>query len=122
MNTNFNVLNRIKKTNLYVEKLIMNFPKKEYILKNNLEKSMFRTIELVFTCNIQDSLRIKEKFFKDLVVELAMINYYVEFAYERKFVSKKQREVVGKYLIEIRKMIYGVIQNERNKLSKDNNA
>ena len=100
----------------------MNFPKKEYILKNNLEKSMFRTIELVFTCNIQNSFRIKEKYFKDLVVELAMINYYVEFAYERKFVSKHQREVVAKYLIEIRKMIYGVIQNERNKLSKDNNA
>ena len=122
MNENFNVLNRIKKTNLYMEKLIMNFPKKEYILKNNLEKSMFRTIELVFTCNIQNSFRIKEKYFKDLVVELAMINYYVEFAYERKFVSKHQREVVAKYLIEIRKMIYGVIQNERNKLSKDNNA
>lgn len=121
MNTNFNVLNRIKKTNLYVEKLIMNFPKKEYILKNNLEKSMFRTIELVFTCNIQDSLRIKEKYFKELIIELAMINYYIEFAYERKFVSKHQREVVAKYLIEIRKMIYGVIQSERDKISSGNN-
>lgn len=116
MNTNFNILNKMKKTNLYIENLIKNFPKKEVILKNNLEQSMFKAIELIFTYNIQTTFRIKEKYIKDFIIEISMLNYYIEFSYERKFISKHQRDVVGRYLIEIRKMIYGVIQNDKTKI------
>ena len=45
-----------------------------------------------------------------------MLNYYIELSYERKFISKHQRDVVGRYLIEIRKMVFGVIQNEKDKV------
>lgn len=116
MNNNFNLLNKMKKTNLYIESLIKNFPKKEFVLKNNLEKSMFKTIELIFTYNLQSTFRLKEKYLKDLIVELSMLNYYTELCYERKFISKHQRDVVGRYLIEIRKMVFGVIQNEKDKV------
>lgn len=116
MNTNFNILNKMKKTNLYIENLIINFPKKEFVLKNNLEKSMFKTIELIFTYSVQSTYRVKEKYLKDLIIELSMLNYYIELSYERKFISKHQRDVVGRYLIEIRKMVFGVIQNEKDKV------
>ena len=33
MNTNFNILNKIKKIHEYINKLIINFPKKEYTVK-----------------------------------------------------------------------------------------
>ena len=116
MNNNFNLLNKMKKTNLYIESLIKNFQKKEFVLKNNLEKSMFKTIELIFTYNVQATFRLKEKYLKDLMVELSMLNYYIELAYEQKYISKHQRDVVGRYLIEIRKMVFGVIQNEKDKV------
>ena len=86
----FKVINFIREFIVYIDKYLVNFPKKEIVLKNNLEQSMFKTIELIFTYNIQNSLRIKEKYLKDLVVELSMINYYMELCYEKKYISKHQ--------------------------------
>lgn len=77
---------------------------------------MFKTIKLIFTYNVQSTYRVKEKYLKDLIIELSMLNYYIELSYERKFISKHQRDVVGRYLIEIRKMVFGVIQNEKDKV------
>ncbi len=116
MNTNFNILNKATKTNQYVEKLLVNFPKKEIVLKNNLEKTMFSIIETIFSYNIQTSGRIKEKYLKDLLVHLSMLNYYIYLSFDKKYISKHQSEVVGRYLIEIRKMVYGVIRSENDSI------
>ena len=64
MNTNFNILNKIKRLNVYLDKLIINFPKKETVLKNRLENCMFSLIELIFSYEIQSVYRIKEKYLK----------------------------------------------------------
>jgi len=104
------------KTNNYVDKLIINFPKKEVVLKNRLEECMFSLIELIFSYEIQNVYRIKEKYLKDMLIKLSMFNYYINFSYEKKYISKRQSQVVGRYLVEIRKMIYGVIRSEANKV------
>lgn len=116
MNANFNILNKIKRLNVYLDKLIINFPKKETVLKNRLENCMFSLIELIFSYEIQSVYRIKEKYLKDMLIDLSMINYYIEISYERKYISKRQSEVVGRFLVEIRKMIYGVIRSESTKV------
>ncbi len=116
MNTNFNLLNMVTKTNQYVDKLIVNFPKREVVLKNRLENCMFSLVELIFSYEIQNVSRIKEKYLKDMLIQLSMFNYYINFSYERKYISKRQSHVVGRYLVEIRKMIYGVIRSEKNKV------
>ena len=116
MNTNFNILNKTKKIHEYINKLIVNFPKKEYILKNNIETSMYEMIRSIFSCNIQDSFRIREKYLKDFLIELSMLNYYMEISYQKKYISKRQSDVVGRAFIELRKMLYGVIRNESDSL------
>ncbi len=75
MNSNFNLLNDVRKLNQYVEKLIVNFPKREIVLKNRLEECMFSLVEYIFAYEIQSTFRIKEKYLKDMLVKLSMYNY-----------------------------------------------
>lgn len=108
MNYNFYLLSKTKKTINYVSKILINFPNKEYVLKNNIEKCMYDMIECIFSYQVNDSNRIKLKCLKDFLVKLSMVNYYIDISLEKKFISKKQHESVGKFLAEIRKIAYGV--------------
>ena len=49
MNSNFVLLNNTKKTIAYINKQIINYPKSEVVLKQNIEKNMYELIELIFS-------------------------------------------------------------------------
>lgn len=112
MNYNFKVLNNTYKTINYINKLLVNYPKKELILKNNIEKNNYEWIESIFAFNINDSWRIKEKHLKDILIKLSMCEFYIKISYEKKIISKKKFIVVGNYLLEIRRMVYGLKKRE----------
>ena len=76
MNYNFHLLNKTQRVNSYVTKLLVNYPKSSYVLKNNIEKTMYEMMENIFAYNINDTMRIKQKFLKDFLVKLAMFDYY----------------------------------------------
>ena len=70
MNSNFSLLNNSKKTIAYINKQLINYPKNEVLLKQNIEKTMYEIIELIFSYSINDIERIKLKFLKDLIMIL----------------------------------------------------
>ena len=72
---------------------------------------MYNLIELIHYVNINTG-RVKEKYLKDFVIKLSMLDYYALVSYKKKYISKHQREVIGRFLVEIRKISYGVIRNE----------
>ena len=41
-----------------------------------------------------------------------MLNFYMEVSFNNKYISKRQYEVVGRFLVEIRKITFGVIRSE----------
>ena len=40
-----------------------------------------------------------------------MIDFYTNMSYELKIITKKQVEVLGRNIIEIRKMAYGLVKS-----------
>lgn len=112
MNYNFKVLNNSYKTINYINKLLINFPKKEVVLKNSIEKNCYDLIENIFAYNINDTIRIKDKYLKDILVKLSMLEFYIRVSFDKKMISRHQFEVIGKFLIEIRKMVYGLRRKE----------
>ena len=52
MNSNFSLLNNSKKTIAYINKQLINYPKSEMVLKQNMEKNMYEIIELIFSYSI----------------------------------------------------------------------
>ena len=89
MNSNFALLNNSKKTIAFINKQLINYPKSEVVLKQNIEKNMYEIIELIFSYSINDVERIKIKYLKDLIIKLSMLDFYIATSFEKRIISKK---------------------------------
>ena len=112
MNSNFALLNNTKKTIAFINKQLINYPKSEVVLKQNIEKNMYEIIELIFSYSINDVERIKIKFLKDLIIKLSMLDFYIATSFEKRIISKKKFESTSMFIVEIRKIAYGLVRNE----------
>ena len=112
MNSKFILLSKTNKTIEYYTKIFNNFPKKESLLKQCIESDLYELIENLFAYNINDSDRIKTKYLKDFVVKLSMLDFYTKIGYKKKILSKRQFEVICRYIIEARKIAYVLIKGE----------
>lgn len=105
------IISKIKKTISYIDNVLVNFPKTEYILKNNISSNFYDLLELVYKANIH-----KDVFFmKESIVKIRMIEYYIKISLNKKIISFKKYENIGKYLLEINKMINMWALNEKIK-------
>ena len=111
MNSNFALLNNSKKTINYINKQLINYPKSEVVLKQNIEKTMYEIIELIFSYSINDIERIKIKYLKDLIIKLSMLDFYIATSFGKRIISKKKFESTSLFIIEIRKITYGLVKN-----------
>ena len=89
----------------------MNYPGKEIVLKQNIQRTLYELVEYIYSYSINQVIRVKEKYLKDFIVKLAMIDFYTNMSYELKIITKKQVEVLGRNIIEIRKMAYGLVKS-----------
>lgn len=113
MNYNFKILNNTYKTINYINKLLINYPKKEVVLKHNIESNCYELIESIFAYNINETWRIKEKYLKDVLIKLSMLDFYIRVSYDKKILSRHQLDVVCRFMIEIKKMVYGLKKKEK---------
>lgn len=112
MPSNFILLNNTKKTINYIQKQLINYPKSERVLKDNIEKNMYELMELIFFYRLNDVSRIRMKYLKDIVVKLSMLDYYIMVSFEKRIISKKKMESTSMFIIEIRKIVYGLMKSE----------
>lgn len=112
MNSNFFLLNKCYQTIEYYNRLLINYPKTEILLKQNIEKNYYEMIENLFSYNINSTDRIKQKYLKDFLVKVSMLDFYTRISNLKKVISKRQYEVIGNRITELRKMAYGLVKNE----------
>lgn len=78
------------------------FPKKEIIFKNRLIDTSFLFLEELYIYNYQ-----KEKI-ENLFKDIAMLNYYIEYAYKKRIISHKINQELTNKLSLILKLLYGI--------------
>lgn len=105
------IVTKIKKTIEYVDKVLINYPKVEYILKNNIISTFYFLLENVYRSNIYKDT----KYMKESIVNIKMIEYYIKISLDKKIISFKKFDNIGKYLLEINKMINSWMINEKNR-------
>ncbi len=110
MNSDFILLNKTYQTNDYVSKIIINFPKKEVVLNHHIEEVIYKMVECLFAFNINDSSRIKDKYLKDYLVHLSMLNFYMYQALNKKYISVKQAQSIGKICVDLKKITYTLLK------------
>lgn len=114
MNSNFILLNKTYQTIDYINKLLINFPKKEVILKQYLEKNMYNAIENLFLFNINDMNRKKDKNIKDYIVNISMLNYLIQESFLKKYISYKQSIALSKYLLALKNIAFKIMKGLTN--------
>ena len=110
MNSDFILLNKTYQTNDYIYKILINFPKKDMVLRNYLENCLYKLVENLFAFNINDTLRIKEKYLKEYLINLSMINYLIHQAFLKKYISYKQSTKVGSILLDLKKIAFTIMK------------
>ena len=107
----FLVIDKVKKTIFYINNILDNFPKKNIELKTNISNSLYSMLECIYLANIGID-RDNNK--KKCIVKLELIDFYVLLMYRNMIISKKKYEGISLHLLEIKKMLYGWI-NEKSK-------
>lgn len=106
------IITKLKKTILYIDKTIENYPKNYNIIKNNIEINIYNILELTYKC-IYNKDRIDILY--EILVKIKMLDFYLRLCLDKKIINYKKYINICTYLNEITKMIFGWIKNEKKK-------
>ena len=100
-----------RKTINYIVKNTDNFPNKYIVLKNNIKSECYEMLKNIYRANIFQDLNDK----KEIMVNIEMLNYYLDEALREGILTKKKFLSYAKYLNEIDRMIRSWMMNEANR-------
>ena len=100
-----------RKTIRYIERTIVNIPNKHMVLKNKIIESCYSILENVYRANIFQDIDDK----KEIIVNINMLNFYLEEALRKELITSKKFESYVKHLIEIDKMTRSWFNYEEKK-------
>lgn len=99
----------------YVESnILINIPKVHFSYRKGLEDNMIQLNYNIIKANINTG-SIRSKYQKEILVNIAMIDLYLDLLLDIKIINRKKFMVIIRMLNEIRKMANGWILSEKNK-------
>ncbi len=102
MKDNLEIAKVFKKTILYLDKIVLNFPRTEKVLKNNIDKVSYEILELIYFANELEDRAILQKY---IIAKVKMLDFYITISKEKGYISYKKYEIIGNNLIELVKKI-----------------
>lgn len=103
------IITKIKKTIIYLDKIVINFPNKERVLKDKLIESLYDLLYLSYKANITQNKYYKQ----ELLIKIRLIDFYLSISLDKNYISYKKYTQIVNHLIELIKMIHGWI-NEKS--------
>lgn len=108
---NFRVVINIKKTILYLDKIITNFPAKEKVLRDKLSNTMYEILEFIYMAS---EFKEKRRYYQVMVVvNIKMVDFYLKTACDKKYISYKKYQKISLHLLDVLRQIYGWMRNEK---------
>lgn len=112
MKDNLVMISNFKKTILYLDKVIINFPGNEKVLKDKITSSMYDVLECMYMANeVSNCNRIIYQ--KKIISKIKMIDFYLKISLNKKYISYKKYQKVCHHLLDNLKLIYGWIRYEK---------
>ena len=110
MNNDFVIIKNIKLFIYSLDSIIVNIPNRDKIIKDRLYNTSYNILYLVYRCNLNSEN--KKEYYKDILSNISMIDFYIERCLKSKYINNKVCEKMSKDLLKITKMIYGWIKSE----------
>lgn len=108
---NLIIAREARKTIRYIEKNTENFPNKYMTLKNRIIESCYNILENIYIANIFQDIHDK----KEIVVNIQMLNFYIEEALRKDLLTNKKFESYTNHLLQIDKMVRSWFKYEETK-------
>lgn len=109
----FLIIKNIKKFILSLDDILINFPKKEFVTKDIFYKEALSILKAIYLANTYDNIEEKNRIKHEVVAQISMLDFYLERAYKKKYISEKQCMTKSRELETITKMIYKWIKNDK---------
>ena len=110
MNNDFIIIKNIKLFIYSLDSIIVNIANRDKIIKDRLYNTSYNILYLVYRCNYNSEN--KKEYYKDILSNISMIDFYIERCLKNKYINNKVCEKISKDLLKITKMIYGWIKSE----------
>ena len=107
-NDKFKVINETKKFIIYVNDILINYPRKYYVLKDKIERTSYEILELIYLANMtNDRLLLQQT----ILSKISMLDFYLEISYNDKIISLKKLNQGTRLLELIKKLMYGWVNS-----------
>ncbi len=102
---NATVVLRLKKTIVYMDKVLDNYPKKEFVLKERISNCLYDILELSYL-SYYHSNDLDTEYLKNILTKLKMLDFYIKNSYDKGIISRKKLTNLGVHLRDITNMYY----------------
>lgn len=111
MKDNFKIIIKIKYLISYFDKILINFPNNEKVLKDKISNNLYDILEFTYLANEQND----KIYIKKVIVKIKMLDFYLKISCDKKYLSYKKYSKSSLHLLEILRMLYGWVKYEESK-------
>ena len=108
----FLLVDKCKNFVRFVHEISRNYPRSEYLLKDQLTRVTFEVLELIITTNLIDENKLTNK--KIVIAKLSILDFYLDESYQRKCINERTMKKGSRMLEEMIKMTYGWCNTDAN--------
>ena len=95
-----------------IDDLVINYPRKDYVLKDRLLNTSYDLLELIYRANYSND---KDCYKFDILSKISIIDFCLEMSYHKQIISERKLLNYTNFLKEITKMVYGWIDEDKVK-------
>jgi hypothetical protein len=106
------IITNIKKTYIYFDKLLINYPIKELEIKQKIKELIYSLLEFAYKANNEEKNIKRVCFQKEMITKLKLLDFMINVSYEKQTITKKQMLSVGKHLTNINILIRAWIKSD----------
>ena len=108
MNDRFLVVRHVKEFIYSIDEMVINFPRKDFVIKNRIINDSLDILELIYLANIDNDNMLKNK----ILSKLSMLDFYLERSYKNNIISEKVLKKYSNKIANITRLIYGWLRSE----------
>lgn len=109
-NNDFKILDRYKTFLVNLDNLLENVPRKDMYFKDRIRNCSLDILELIIKLNTDNDVNV-EFIIKS---KISMMDFLLERLYVKKYISEKALVMIGNQLVEINRMVGGLINSIKN--------
>lgn len=111
MKDKLNIIINIKKTITRLEKIVKNFSRNECVVRDNIKNEGYTLLRNGYLANLHDNSRYEYQL--QMLVNIKMLDFYLNVSYKKKMISEKQYISIGKSLLDCFIMLKAWIKSEK---------